>query len=71
MNQQFDHKGVPLVQDPLFIRGKALTSIAKACLHRARAVREVPGRNHFSDDRDVELVLRAAVAPTSTTNAGP
>jgi hypothetical protein len=68
--QQFDPRGVPLVPDARFVSGKVLTSVARACLYRARAIREVPGRNHFSDDRDVELVLRAAVSPTSTTNTG-
>jgi hypothetical protein len=66
---QFNPRGVPLVQDASFVKSKALTTIARACLHKARSLRaHTAARNHWSDDKDLELVLRAPVDQATTGN---
>jgi hypothetical protein len=69
MTQAYSPRGVPLSPDPSALRGRALTSIARACLFSAKNVGQTPSRHHFSDDKDLELVSRAATTPTTIANA--
>jgi hypothetical protein len=69
MNREYSPRGIPLIPDTTVLRNKALTTIARACLYKIHnAGKSCVARNHWSDDRDLELVLRGAVTPTSTTN---
>jgi hypothetical protein len=68
-HQTYDPRGVRLVPDALTVRDRALAAVAKACLFCAKNAGKTPGRNHWSDDRDVELIIRSPVAPASTQNS--
>jgi hypothetical protein len=68
MNQSFNPRGVPLVADASFVKSRALTTIARACPTKARNLKTHSARNHWSDDKDLELVLRAPVDQATTTN---
>jgi hypothetical protein len=62
--QSFNKGGVPLIPDIAAMKTQALTAVARPALHQVRNAGKPPqARHHYSDDRDVELVLRAPVSP--------
>jgi hypothetical protein len=65
------NKPIPLRADPDAARIKAVNSLARAAI--AAGLGKLDGNikpsDYWGDDRDVELVLRAAVSPTAVSNS--
>jgi hypothetical protein len=69
MNYTDRQSPIRLRPAPDAVFAQALRSLSRAALVTARRVHEPSARNPWRDDADVELVMRGAVSPTSTTNA--
>lgn len=63
------HQPISLRPDPYAMREAAMTSLARACLNVARRAQDHHAKSAWPDDRTVELLTRAAMAPTTTTSA--
>jgi hypothetical protein len=61
--------GIPLRRDPAAVNRALLTSLARAAVAICRADHPRNASNEWPDDRVATLLTRAAVSPTSTSNA--
>jgi Phage capsid family len=59
---------VPLVPDFRIVDKNALRSFVRAAVQLSRRTQQ-NSRNAWPDDKDIDLVLRGSVSPTSTANA--
>jgi hypothetical protein len=57
--------GIPLRPDPGALRDAAMLSVTRACLGLARTARARGTRNEWPEDRNAELLTRAASSPTT------
>src|SRR6516165_7147329 len=61
----YDRAITPLRPDPSALARGALRTVARACLLAARNAGNRVERNPWPDDRAVEYLIRAPVAPTT------
>ena len=59
---------IPLRPAPDAFFATALRSLSRAAVVTARKAHDPHTRNLWRDDADMDLILRAASTPTSTTN---
>src|SRR4051812_11546836 len=62
-------KPIPLRPDPYALRTKAVNSLARAAIITALGKLDGTLKRDWDDDRDVELIMRAAVSPTALSNS--
>jgi hypothetical protein len=68
MNYAADRSPIPLRPDPSAVFATALRSLARAAVVTARRARNPHAKSQWRDDADVDLIMRSAVAPSSTSN---